>query len=164
MRVDPNNGYLYDFQIYTGRVSNNTEKDLSSRVLMDLVRPIANKGHHIYCDSFFSSPALFKQLVESGTYACGTVKSNRKGMPLSLRTTKLKTQGEIVQLQKGELLATGWRDKRTLNVLSTNTSNQPLTSVKRKQKDGSLPASHQIVQPVYEWRSYVHHIQQEERQ
>ena len=138
MRADPNNGYLNDFQIYTGRVSNNTEKDLSSRVLMDLVRPIANKGHHIYCDSFFSSPALFKQLVESGTYACGTVKSNRKGMPLSLRTTKLKTQGEMVQLQKGELLATAWRDKRTLNVLSTNTSNQPLTSVKRKQKDGAI--------------------------
>ena len=72
---------------------------------MDLVRPIANKGHHIYCDSFFSSPALFKQLVESGTYACRTVKTNRKCMPLSLRTTKLKTQREMVQLQKGVLQA-----------------------------------------------------------
>ena len=30
MRADPNNGCLNDFQIYTGRVSNNREKDLSS--------------------------------------------------------------------------------------------------------------------------------------
>ena len=105
---------------------------------MDLVRLNANRGNHIYCDSFFSSPALFKQLVKSGTNASGTTKCNRKGMPLSLRTTKLKTKVKMIQLQKGELLATVWLDKRTLNELSTNASNRSLTSVKRKQKDGSV--------------------------
>jgi hypothetical protein len=53
VRADPPNGFVNDFQVYTGRVNDVPEKNLGSRVVLDLMRPIMGIGHHVYCDSFF---------------------------------------------------------------------------------------------------------------
>ena len=53
VRADPHNGFLNDFQIYTGRVANAPEQHLGSRVVRDLMTPLYGLGHHVYCDSFF---------------------------------------------------------------------------------------------------------------
>ena len=37
--------------------------------------------HHLYMDNFYSSPDLYYQLLEQNTYAVGTVRANRKGLP-----------------------------------------------------------------------------------
>ena len=46
---------------------------------------LKHKNHFIYCDNFFTSPSLFKELLEKGTYACGTVWQNSKGFPSDLK-------------------------------------------------------------------------------
>ena len=103
MRADPNNGYVNDFQVYTGKEGNVAEKGLGERVVKDLTREIWGKNHHVYCDNYFTSTDLFQELLENGTYACGTIRTNRKGLPPAVSKAKLRRQGEMVQQQNHSL-------------------------------------------------------------
>ncbi|CAC5415608.1 unnamed protein product [Mytilus coruscus] len=137
VRTDPNNGYINDFQVYTGKTANNPELNLGKRVVLDLMTPVFGLGHHLYCDSFFTSPDLFINLWDHGTYAFGTVRANRKGLLAGLDHIKLKEQGQFVVKQKNYMLVTVWRDKKNINLLSTNCYGEP-DKVNRKQKDGTI--------------------------
>ncbi|KAK3107853.1 hypothetical protein FSP39_023451 [Pinctada imbricata] len=137
VRADPHNGYINDFQVYTGKVRGAPEKDLGARVVLDLMGPLFGLGHHVYCDSFFTSPDLFLRLWKEDTYACGTVRMNRKGLPQGLDKIKLKEQGQSIVRQKGDLTVSVWRDKKNITLLSTNCSSGQAEQVSRKQKDGS---------------------------
>ena len=69
VRADLHNGYIGDFQVYTGRQSNNPVVNLGGRVVLDLMRPLINLGHHVYTNSFFfTSPDLFLQLWGGAVY------------------------------------------------------------------------------------------------
>jgi hypothetical protein len=143
MRANPYNGFAHEIQIYTGRQGNvGPEVNLSSRVVKDLTSSLKGKFHHIYCDNFFSSPQLFLDLYRDGLLACGTVRMNRKGLPKSMSTqgvANLKTPGDSCSRQAGPLVATSWRDKRVVHLLSTNVPDPTATTtVRRKQRDGSV--------------------------
>src|SRR5215469_7376364 len=49
------NGYVCEFEIYTGRKGNKPEKGLGARVVTDLSRCLEGKYYQIYADNFFSS-------------------------------------------------------------------------------------------------------------
>ena len=118
-RADPHNGFLNDFQVYTGKTNNVVEIGLGERVFKD-----------------FTSVPLFQDLLENKTYACGTIRTNRKYLPPAITQAKLKNQGEMVIEQKeGSIVA--WHDKRTVTVLSTLSNPLEMSSVKRRKKDGS---------------------------
>ncbi|XP_033741890.1 piggyBac transposable element-derived protein 4-like [Pecten maximus] len=138
MRADPNNGYVNDFQVYTGRENNVVEKGLGERIVRDLTRDIWGNYHHVYCDNYFTSVPLFSELLENKTYACGTIRSNRQGIPPAVAKAKLKKQGDLVQQQKGKMVCTAWHDKRTVCLLTTNSNPTENTTVQRKKKDGSV--------------------------
>ncbi|XP_045207066.2 piggyBac transposable element-derived protein 5-like [Mercenaria mercenaria] len=124
VRADPHNGYVNDIQVYLGKENRDEDKGLGERVVMDLVTPILNRGHHVYCDNYFTTVGLFEELQQQRTYACGTFRSNRRGISITM--------------QKGNMVATAWRDKKTVFILSTNFDpTTPRTTVQRRQKDGS---------------------------
>ncbi|XP_033726264.1 piggyBac transposable element-derived protein 4-like [Pecten maximus] len=80
-KADSSNGYVHQFQVYTGRAGNpdgEREVGLAGRVVLDLSRDMLNKNHHLNMDNFFSSPALFTRLLQDGIYACGTVRATRQ--------------------------------------------------------------------------------------
>ena len=54
------------------------------------------------------------------TYACGTVRLNRKELPARAKA-KLKP-GEKVVIQKGNVVFTKWHDKKDVSILSSNVS------------------------------------------
>ena len=54
---------------------------LGGRVVKELTATLKRKYHHVFIDNYFSSPQLLHQLVDCGIYACGTVRTNRKGLP-----------------------------------------------------------------------------------
>lgn len=64
------NGYLNDFQVYTGPSSN-------GHVIKDLTCSITGVHHIVNYDSSFSSPQVFMDLLDDNVYARGTVKQNR---------------------------------------------------------------------------------------
>ncbi|KAK3108956.1 hypothetical protein FSP39_019728 [Pinctada imbricata] len=138
MRADPHNGFVNEFQVYTGKEGRTVEKGLGERVVRDLSRSIWGNYHHIYCDNYFTSIQLFNDLTENKTYACGTIRTNRKGLPPTITKSKLKKQGDVIQMQKGDTVATAWHDKRTVTLLSTNVDPTDTTEVQRKQTDGTI--------------------------
>jgi hypothetical protein len=48
VRADPHNGYVSDFQVYTGRTDNTPEINLGGRVVLDLMQPLLDLGYHVY--------------------------------------------------------------------------------------------------------------------
>ena len=90
--VDCKTKFVLDFIVYTGSNTEyqmTTELGFSGSVVMELMRRYLNKGHHLYVDNWFASPALFEILHQNRTGACGTVRKNRQGLPSLI--TELKS-------------------------------------------------------------------------
>lgn len=85
MLCDKESGFVQDFIIYDGSVSNITNADAnigkSGNIVVQLLRPYLDKGHTLHVDNWYASPALFMFLHQNGTNACGIVKKRRKSMP-----------------------------------------------------------------------------------
>ena len=140
-RADPADGYLHQFQVYTGRLglAGRRETGLATRVVLDMASSIKDQHHIINADNFFTSPHLATKLLEDGTYYRGTARTNRRDFPsTAINGRLLRDQGQHCIMQKGELMAAGWRDKRVIHLLSTADQATSLTSVQRKQRDGSV--------------------------
>jgi hypothetical protein len=70
-------------------------------------------------DNYFISPKLFNDLHSRKINACGTVRHNRKEMPLDFSPKQLKMKkGDTVSRVKGTLRAVCWKDKGEVYVLS----------------------------------------------
>ena len=132
MAADSDNGYIANFAVYLGAEDIGTRRihGLGYDVVMKMAEPYLNKHRHVFCDNFFTSTRLFDHLQDQNTYACGTVRCNRKDLPPCAKS-KLK-QGETVQAQRGNLMFTKWHDKRDVSFLSTNVS--PLDAGRQVQR------------------------------
>ncbi len=142
VRADSHNGYVHQFQVYTGAVDNvgnrQREEGLRARVVKDLTMGLAGKNHHVYMDNYFTSPKLFEDLLSNNIFACGTVRVNRKGFPPSLKAKNvIKQRGESKILQKEGTVAVAWRDKRIVNFLATNENPTAMETTRRRLRDGT---------------------------
>lgn len=142
-RAHPKTGYIHEFQIYVGKPEGQrgrvSEEGLGGRVIKDLTSSIKNKNHHIYMDNYFSSPKLFEDLLKDGIYCCGTVRSNRKGLPEKLKNTKqlnLRNQGDMKTMQKDTMICVAWKDRKIVHILFNNMDPRELGNVTRREKDG----------------------------
>jgi len=55
VRADPNNGYVNEFEVYTGKSEQSSgEGGLGERVVKKLCERLHGKNHHVYVDNFFS--------------------------------------------------------------------------------------------------------------
>ena len=84
--ADAVTAYCYNFDVYIGKnaevVKNNL--GLSSKVVIELTKPLEMKGYQVYTDNFYTGPQLADYLYGRNTYLCGTVRTNRKGYPKDL--------------------------------------------------------------------------------
>ena len=116
---DSVSGYVWNWKLYQGKDDEiDTSHGLGYGVVMELIKKLANKGYHLYCDNFYSSPHLFHQLYSIGTGACGTVRIDRRGLPLDFQKLKLH-KGDITTFKDGALTGLKWMDKRQVTMLST---------------------------------------------
>ena len=115
--ADSVSGYMYNWELYTGKSNRGPEVGLAHDVVMRITEPIHDEGHVVYMDNFFSSPGLFSALAEKQTGACGTVRVNRRGIPDSIKTAKF---GDPPIFERDDkLLYVAWCDKRQVNAIST---------------------------------------------
>ena len=85
VRADARNGIMCELSVYTGKEGDQTETNLGAKVIKKLTRKIGH-NHHIYCDNYFTSVPLFEELLEDdSTYACGTFRRDRKGIPQDIK-------------------------------------------------------------------------------
>ena len=93
-------GYIIGFCVYTGKnscidpgVCLFDECTTTTHIVMILANRcnLLDKGHRIFFDNYYASPEFIEELLHRNTSACGTVCSNRKGLPKALYKAKLKT-------------------------------------------------------------------------
>ncbi|CAB4023379.1 Hypothetical predicted protein [Paramuricea clavata] len=133
MLADSETYFVPRFQVYLGKQQNAENADendaeeargLGFKVVDFLGKPYYNTYRHFYFDNYFSSVPLLEHLLENKTYACSTLRHNRKYFPADLKKIKLK-RGEMRTRQNENLVCLTWQDKRLVTILSTNVDPQP---------------------------------------
>ena len=107
---------------------------------MTLMQSYLQKGHNLFVDNWFTSPALFEVLHANRTGACGTVRKNQLGMP---NFTDALEKGDSNYRHTDVLLAVKWFDKRDVIMLSTIHEARTISTGKIHWK-----TSEQIQKPV----------------
>ncbi|XP_046984410.1 piggyBac transposable element-derived protein 3-like [Schistocerca americana] len=131
-------GHNCDFQIYTGKVEGIVEKSLGERILRDMCKGLEGKGYHVYFDNFFTSVSLLQKLKDDRLFACGTIRSHRKGLS-TLKTDKELQRGECDwSVRSVGIACIKWKDKRVVILLSTIDSPVCVEEVSHKEKDGKI--------------------------
>lgn len=120
-------GYTFNVNVYCGKNDkDNTQENVghSQAVVLKLLRSVNPKqGRILYADNFYSSPALVERLYKENMLYCGTLRSNRKGVPAM--NEKLK-RGEIVAREKNFTRVIKWMDKRPVLMISSDPSHDSL--------------------------------------
>ena len=80
---------------------------------------------------------LGQDLEEKDTYMSSTIRLNRVGWPSELNAQRAKKMkaGNIHFLQDGNMVATPWKDKQPVAILSTNVEPE-MVKVERKAPGG----------------------------
>lgn len=153
--ADPT-GYTIDFNLYCGASSGDTSgKGLSHKVVTDLIQPFRFQGYLLYCDNFFSSPALFRDLEHDGIYATGTLRVNRRGVPKAVTQLKTVLNRSDVVLGTGyylredsEMVYCAWKDKKCVVMLSCVHPGQLDGTVRCRVKDTTVTQTKDVAVPT----------------
>ncbi|KAL0879784.1 hypothetical protein ABMA27_003495 [Loxostege sticticalis] len=121
-------GYLYRFDIYTGK---NTERgdvvassaDLagkSTQVDLDLLKGLERLGHCVTMDNYYNCPALARYLKSIGFDCLGTLRFSRKHVPKEIaKVPKNVAKGTIVACHSGDVSCLAWKDRKVVSMIST---------------------------------------------
>lgn len=135
-RCSSKTGYLYEFELYLGK-KNKTELGLGETVVLNLSKKLENTFCKLYFDNFFTSPALISKLFEKGIYCIGTVRTDRKHMPI-MKNDKLMKRGDVEFQYSINVVAVKWFDNRGVTLVGTNLDGcDQVSSVLRRVKGQS---------------------------
>ena len=132
-------GYLYDFQVYTGKSGGNAERGLAHRVVTDLVMQLHDKETVMYIDNFFTSIPLLQELKESSINVVGTIRTNRKESPKALQNKNLLKQmnrGDFHTVACKTTVCTVWKDRKHVSFLSNVHYSHGNCTISRKLRRG----------------------------
>ena len=113
VNAESSSGYVLKFEIYVG------DSGGTHAVVMRLMDQYLDKGHKLFTDNFYTSPLLYRSLLDRGTYACGTVRPNRKHFPRKLRKKNKLVRPQYRFATDGQFTAGLWHDRRDVTFLST---------------------------------------------
>ena len=74
-RCTSNTGYLYEFEIFTGR-KETTDFGLGESLVLQLTEKLDGSFCRIFFDNFFTSPSLLRKLTNNSLYGIGVVQQN----------------------------------------------------------------------------------------
>ena len=137
-------GVVYDFIIYTGKIeplSGEPDLGASSNVVVNLAETIPNDANHLlYFDRWFTSVPLQVHMAGKGIHCLGTVNVNRlPGVAFATDKEFQKSgrgtyQEKVTVVDGVQLRAIKWMDNRSVALLSTFASAEPLGECKRYDK------------------------------
>ena len=103
-------------------------------MVIKLVEGLEDKGHHVYCDNYYSSPTLFEDLRKAGFGACGTLRLNRKHVPKRIKSKRKMKKGDVMVVIKNGTLYLKWMDKRVVSMFSTIHNQHRMVPVQRRSR------------------------------
>jgi hypothetical protein len=107
--------------VYLGKQRQLATEEITSThgIVLQLIRRVEGFGHKLFMDNYFSSPALFDDLLQRKINSCGTVRIDRRELPRDIRPRSMKLKrGDLVTRVKGSLSVVRWKDKRDVFVLT----------------------------------------------
>ena len=134
--ADSDTGYMVNILPYMGAetLDNASAEFLSlpqpARVVLDLMGPYLNRGHHLFTDRYYTSVQMAQGLSDHNTAFTGVSQRNRTELPDNIRTLSRMTAGEVQAYRSDRLLALVWQaEKRKVPVimLSTEASAEMIT-------------------------------------
>lgn len=119
-------GYLWRFKVHAGR-EETTETEITpvsgviATLVLELLKGLENKGHTVWMDNFYNSPALARVLKSLGFDCVGTLRTNRQCVPQQIATLKKSemTIGQISGRTSGDVDVMVWRDHNRVALIST---------------------------------------------
>ena len=111
--------------------------------MLRLSSKIQGESHHLYMDNLITSPSLSALLQNHNSYLIGTVCSNRKEFPQSLRDIKSlsKTlqhgQYKSAMIHNGKTECLVWKNNKPVCLINSISNPANVTHVKRTTRDGS---------------------------
>lgn len=139
--------FLQTPQVYTGKEAVQ-EVGLPTRVVLDLAEPYKGTYLSIYMDNFYTSVDLLQELSGRCLKGCGTIRSNRKGLPKDQMLTKKAALGKHLYrvAQRDDLTFVVWQDTKLVMVLSNHHDPTATGIVRRRtgqpqQEEVKVPAS-----------------------
>ncbi|XP_066596608.1 piggyBac transposable element-derived protein 4-like [Prorops nasuta] len=124
--ADSETGYVYSILPYYGSITseNLPRRDLlvSTRITLHLYQQLLDRvptaeGYHMHTDRYYTSIPLAEELRKLKCHLTGTIQTNRKGVPTSLKKPKL-IKKKTVAYKRGNTMLLAWRDNRIVTLLS----------------------------------------------
>lgn len=144
-------GYVINIEVYKGKM-NRDENDSTRTILQNLVLrimdPYLDKGHHLYMDNYYNSIALSTILLSRKTHTTGTLRSNRVGVPHEISKKKLK-KSEHIWRRCNNVYISKWKDKREVLCITTGYHPEMVTSRNRLGVESRKPKE------VVEYNTYM---------
>ncbi|XP_070175355.1 piggyBac transposable element-derived protein 4-like [Littorina saxatilis] len=115
--------YMYNMQVYAGKVEGIVENGLAYRVVTDLCEPHLSEfnNHVVYLDNFFTSIPLSRHLESIGLHCVGTIRANRQEYPQCLKDTVLLRNlqtGEFHTAAVGRHIMSVWKDTKVVSFIT----------------------------------------------
>ena len=133
---DCETGYILDIIVYIGKgtISQPDPLGFSGSIVKKLLEDYLGKGHTLYTDNYYTSPMLSQWLKENNLASCGTVRPNRKHMPLFPKVAK----GEQRAYTANEMLCVKWHDKRDVHMLTNVNENKFVNTEREDYRTGEM--------------------------
>lgn len=107
-------GYLWRFECHVGGVTDVQPVVISGiiqNLVLRLLRGLEHRGHKIWMDNYYNSPALARILKSLGYDCVGTLRTNRQFVPeqlMNLKKTDMRV-GQVCGCTSGDVDLMVWR-------------------------------------------------------
>jgi hypothetical protein len=103
-----------------------------------MIQGYEEKGHVLYIDNWFTSPAVIAALKQKGIRCCGSVRRNRRGMPI-IPDAEVRAlgRGQWIQRQKDDTSLAVWKDQKVVWLLYNHCSPTESASLDRWGEAGN---------------------------
>ena len=122
---------------YTGKRAD-TDVGKTTQTVLDVSEDYLQLGHHIFLDNYYMSMELVTALAEKNTLCCGTVNSNRVGLPPDMKKTcaavKKMKRGDSIKRMRDGIVAITWMDTQVVNLLTNIPDCLGDANVRRRDK------------------------------
>lgn len=121
-------GYLWRFEVHAHKKTTadsaapQTPLETSTpSIVLRLISGLEHKGHTLWMDNYYNSPALARYLKCLGFDVVGTLRTNRQFVPQELTdlTKNNMSLGQITALTSGDVDIIVWRDQNRVATIST---------------------------------------------
>lgn len=94
-------GYSWWLSVYAGKSElGERETGLEKNVCMELSELLLNEGRNLYIDNFDTSYELAQCLLEEERHTLGSLRANKRGVPIDVLEAKLKREVILEKIER----------------------------------------------------------------